>query len=611
MSIIEKIKQGINDAAQTVINSTGSTDNFFDRQTKITEFPERVNYHGPYLKYSGNGLIEHWEGSILIVTESSVPPILTVNLIGNTEFFLHVKGFHLDHSSPTLKDVHFWRFDLKLPYGKGNETIQYSYYINGEVEKTFIFHVAGKEDKYWNWAFYSCNGLSQDVTPEDKLKIGGVTPLWKDLMEKHAANPFHVIVGGGDQVYADPFWFELQSIQEWLAIKGKQNKHDHPWSDQLEKEVSFFFLNLYTQSWAEMFIRDAFATIPQVNMLDDHDIWDGFGTYPEFLNQSNVFQGCKRIAVELYLLFQNHTTYDLACTKDEYFGHQNKSYSCVRQFGREITLIAVDARNERSLDQILSPESYTLLEKKVEELTPATTKHLVVVTGVPIIHPRLDFAEKVNKSFGTIKVSTNKFANSVKASIPFLGGAIDGLKKSLGKTGLFKNLINQFGLPELADDLQDHWTHEAHNVERLQFVEIFQRFSERRRIRVTLVAGDVHLALFGRFFNADDPTSLDHRLMYQVTSSAIANIPPPGPVVTSVSSNGTSVHHLNLHTKEEMVKVFEKDVNGNDLNDCCIGRRNYAIVNHQGEDLTFTTLVEPADKDKPCVPYTLIIPPLA
>ena len=38
---------------------------------------------------------------------------------------------------------------------------------------------------------------------EAENKWNGITPLWKDLMERHAANPMHALVGGGDQLYND------------------------------------------------------------------------------------------------------------------------------------------------------------------------------------------------------------------------------------------------------------------------------------------------------------------------------------------------------------------------------------------------------------------------
>jgi hypothetical protein len=47
-----------------------------------------------------------------------------------------------------------------------------------------------------------------------------------------------------------------------------------------------------------------------------------------------------------------------------------------------------------------------------------------------------------------------------------------------------------------------------------------------------MIGGDVHLGAMGRFFTKDQPDSVDFRLMYQITSSAIGNVPPPGAVLS-------------------------------------------------------------------------------
>lgn len=52
-------------------------------------------------------------------------------------------------------------------------------------------------------AFYKCNGFSAGVNPEDFRGPGhqtGYDPVWTDLLRKHAEEPFHVLMGGGDQV---------------------------------------------------------------------------------------------------------------------------------------------------------------------------------------------------------------------------------------------------------------------------------------------------------------------------------------------------------------------------------------------------------------------------
>lgn len=51
-----------------------------------------------------------------------------------------------------------------------------------------------------------CNGFSAGVNPDDFRGPGyesGYDPVWCDLLEKHSESPFHVLVGGGDQLYCD------------------------------------------------------------------------------------------------------------------------------------------------------------------------------------------------------------------------------------------------------------------------------------------------------------------------------------------------------------------------------------------------------------------------
>lgn len=53
-----------------------------------------------------------------------------------------------------------------------------------------------------------CNGFSAGVNPDDFRGPGfrsGYDPLWTDLLSKHAEQPFHALVGGGDQLYCDSY----------------------------------------------------------------------------------------------------------------------------------------------------------------------------------------------------------------------------------------------------------------------------------------------------------------------------------------------------------------------------------------------------------------------
>lgn len=55
---------------------------------------------------------------------------------------------------------------------------------------------------------FKCNGFSAGVNPDTFRGPGfksGYDPMWVDLLQKHAQEPFHVLVGGGDQLYCDSY----------------------------------------------------------------------------------------------------------------------------------------------------------------------------------------------------------------------------------------------------------------------------------------------------------------------------------------------------------------------------------------------------------------------
>ena len=55
---------------------------------------------------------------------------------------------------------------------------------------------------------------------------------------------------------------------------------------------------------------------------DDHDIFDGWGSYPDTLQNCPVFQGCYQAARRFYLLFQQHTNLQRIGETD-LFGHRH------------------------------------------------------------------------------------------------------------------------------------------------------------------------------------------------------------------------------------------------------------------------------------------------
>lgn len=70
--------------------------------------------------------------------------------------------------------------------------------------------------------------------------------------------------------------------------------------------------------------------------------------------------------------------------------------------------------------------------------------------------------------------------------------------------------------------MEDHWAAAVHKAERNHFVQRLQTLAYSKRVRITILSGDVHLAAIGRFFTKakfNIPQERDHRYMVNVVST--------------------------------------------------------------------------------------------
>lgn len=73
----------------------------------------------------------------------------------------------------------------------------------------------------WRWGFYSGNG---SYSPQPPGEDGVLQPMWRDILSTHMEKPFHVMVGGGDQVCNDDVWGapSLAQVRERTSLQGVQ-----------------------------------------------------------------------------------------------------------------------------------------------------------------------------------------------------------------------------------------------------------------------------------------------------------------------------------------------------------------------------------------------------
>lgn len=58
-------------------------------------------------------------------------------------------------------------------------------------------------------------------------------------------------------------------------------------------------------------------------------------------------------------------------------------------------------------------------------------------------------------------------------------------------------IMNEFGEPELLDDLLDHWSSSRHVTEKGLLLHELRKLAAERDLRITMLSGSVNLAAYG------------------------------------------------------------------------------------------------------------------
>ncbi|KAL8938490.1 MAG: hypothetical protein Q9211_003179, partial [Gyalolechia sp. 1 TL-2023] len=460
------------------------------------------------------------------------------------------------------RGVTFWRFNIEVELTERQQRIGYR--INNSASVGFWVPARGQT---MNMMFHSCNGFSMSVDPNT---FSGPDPLWRDVLNNHQSRPFHVMIGGGDQIYNDRVMSETELFQDWLTIKNPHHKHRAPFSMEMRDELEEFYLERYSMWFSQGLFGMANSQIPMINLWDDHDIIDGFGSYPHHFMSTPVFCGLGAIAFKYYMLFQHQSVVEegpaeepswlMGAAPGPYINQLSRSL--FMNLGKSVAFLGLDCRTERMRDEVLSEATYDIVfERCRREIIEGETKHLIVLLGVPIAYPRLNFLENV---------LTSRVMDPIKA---------------LGRAGLLGGFINKFdGGVEILDDLDDHWTAKHHKQERNWFIQELQALAAEKSIRVTILGGDVHLAAIGQFYSSPQlkiPKDRDHRYMPNVISSAIVNTPPPE-MMADILNKRDKKHYLDKEdrqTLEGMIPMFTHDVDGKGRNNkCLLPRRNWCSI---------------------------------
>lgn len=421
---------------------------------------------GPILGFQGvqrDAAGQRWCVGVLVVADEEAPPPLGVAAPAAASAPRCLKRYN---------GHRVWRYDIEVTQGAAERAVAYTL---GGAAYTFVVPAADKSPRM---IYTSCNGFSAlKLMKQVKDKFAN----WRSVAEQHRQQPYHLLVMGGDQVYADPLWETIPQLRRWNQLPTDKARGTK-FTGEMRERVEAFYFDLYCKRWSEPSSAAVFASVPTLMIWDDHDIFDGWGSYPPELQESDVFQGIFAAAREHFALFQRQGVTNGACIDPDH------GFSVGHIIG-EIGLLVLDLRSERTIEQVISPAHWERIfawMAKAERLS-----HLFVVSSIPVLHPSFNLLEQ--------------------------------------SLGLFP------GQQELEDDLRDHWTSRGHTGERLRLIHRLLDWAQAKGTRVTILSGDVHIAAVGAIESARHGLPSNLRTINQLTSSGIVHPPPAGMVLFALN----------------------------------------------------------------------------
>lgn len=339
-----------------------------------------------------------------------------------------------------------WRGQLSVKPQPALQSLTYSIHAGASAlscqngRSSWTFQVPG-EDETAKIAYASCNGFS---SADLMHKTEDPYMLWRKLEAEHQQSPFSLILLGGDQLYADEIWSAVPELQKWNELPRKK-KVARTASKTMLEQIERFFDQLYANRWSDPTMSLMLAQVPNLMMWDDHDIFDGWGSFPPDLQGCEVFQAIFQVAKRYFSLFQIRSDQNSALLSPDgdHFGYVVEYHDYI--------IAALDNRAERNLTQVMSPAQWGQLKARFSQLP--TDKNLLVLSAVPVVYRDFSLAE----------------------------AAFDLTPWE----------------EELTDDLKDHWRAKEHEGERAKLIHLLLDDSGTRLRKTVILSGDVHIGCIG------------------------------------------------------------------------------------------------------------------
>ncbi|MGH6916742.1 MAG: alkaline phosphatase D family protein, partial [Geminicoccaceae bacterium] len=262
-----------------------------------------------------------------------------------------------------------WRYHFSLPQG-GNCGSEYR--IGRQCWRVHL--PTGKGPL--RLAFTACNG-SEQGNAWDRLEARN--ERWLHLAAVHADKPFHLLLQGGDQLYADQIWHDVPALAAWQRLPWwRRRKASFP--PAMADAVADDYFERYWWLWSQPQLAPLLASIPSLMMWDDHDIFDGWGSWAAKWQRCPVFQGLWTAAREHFALFQLGARPD--DLPDGFGDRRGGQFGWAYRIG-DVGIVAPDLRSERSRARVMDDAGRSSFIAALNSL--ADCRHVLLVSSMPLV----------------------------------------------------------------------------------------------------------------------------------------------------------------------------------------------------------------------------------
>ena len=312
-----------------------------------------------------------------------------------------------------------------------------------------------KQDDYnrFNVIFVSCN----DVRYAEKLPANA--QLWNDLSSKAQKGEIDYIFHIGDQVYLDhDKWLNnpdnaYSKIQLLLKAVKQVDYGNHT------EEVRNIIREEYRRSMTFKPTAEVLSLVPNLMILDDHDIMDSFGYLPSIQDPISLDYFYANQARYVYYQYQRQLREDI-----DFTNYQNAKDEFFIDIKNDIGFFVLDYRGSKTWHKSSSDNKSTVQLGSVQ-------------------------TQAYKKAFSPNGVFNNAKAVVLVSTIPMF---------------LFSNTTAKtLGL--VIPDMKEHWTYnyEDELLDLLDTIQLWKDSDSERQ--VLFVGGDVHMGGYSEIYYKNQP----------------------------------------------------------------------------------------------------------